>query len=397
MARIKVNGETFKAPKKRIANPAHADEKFTGEEPVFVGVEFKDDLERRTAMHRAFNYYNYYNTGKVFKKDVIKYAKDELKYDKDKIELLVASPDWSCRIQSGALLRMRSRGLTLNDREFRFIKENLEDMQRLGVKAIAKTAADDAEDAANGVIKPVVLSVQDRIKIKVGETILAELDEIVDQWIEGGSPSYDTYEGMKKHLLPTQAAKFIVDWAEKPLSEFTEAINKTCPQMVEGYSHLSTARKKAYIKFYEGVIADAQRFGKNSKVVRKARAKKPVSLEKQVSKLKYLKESPEHKLVSINPSQIIGATELWTFNVKYKSLTRYVAESGMGFELKGTTLQKFDTTTSQTRKLRKPEQTLAEVLSSAKTKGIKAFAALTTKPSEPNGRMSEDTILLKVN
>ena len=167
--------------------------------------------------------------------------------------------------------------------------------------------------------------------------------------------------------------------------------------MVEAYSHLSTARKKAHIKFYEGVIADAQRFGKNVKVVRKARAKKPVSLEKQVSKLKYLKESPEHKLVSINPSQIIGATELWTFNVKYKSLTRYVAESGMGFELKGTTLQKFDTTASQTRKLRKPEQTLAEVLASAKTKGIKAFTALTTKPSEPNGRMNEDTILLKVN
>lgn len=395
MARIKVNGETFKAPKKRIANPAHADEKFTGEEPMFVGVEFKDDLERRTAMHRAFNYYNYYNTGKVFKKDVIKYAKDELKYDKDKIELLVASPDYTCLIQSGALLRMRSRGFVLGDREFAFINKNLQDMEKAGIKAIAKAAKEDAED--DGVVKAPVLTIQDRIKMKIGSTILADLDEIVDQWIMGESPSIDVYEAMKIHELPAQAAKHVIEWAEKPLSEFNEAINKTCPQMVEAYSHLTTARKKAHVKFYEGVIADAQRFGANTKVVRKARAKKPVSLEKQISKLKYLKESPENKLVSVNPSRIIKATELWTYNVKYKALTRYVAESGAGFEIKGTTLQKFDTTASQTRKLRKPEQTLAEVLSSSKTKGIKAFTALTTKPSEPNGRLNEDTIILKVN
>ena len=398
MARIKINGETFKAPKKRITNPLMVDEKYTGEEPSFVGIEFKDDAERRTLMHRAFNYYNYYHTGKVFKKDVIKYAKDELKYSKDKLDILVASPDWSCRIQSGALLRMRSRGLTLNQHEYDFISKNLVDMEKYGIKSIAKQKLIDDENAENGdVYKPPVLTIQDRIKIKVNETVLGELDEIIDKWIEGESPSYDVYENMKKHGLPAQASKFIVEWAEKPLSEFNEAINKTCPQMVEGYSHLSMPRKKAYIKFYEGVIADAQRFGKNTKVVRKARAKKPVSLEKQVSKLKYLKESPEHKLVSINPSQIIGATELWTFNVKNKALTRYVAESGMGFELKGTTLQKYDTTASQTRRLRKPEQTLAEVLASAKTKGIKAFASLTTKPSEPNGRMNDDTILLKVN
>jgi hypothetical protein len=286
---------------------------------------------------------------------------------------------------------MRSRGFTLNDREFQFINENVERMLLLGAKRIA--AYDGEEEKP----KAPIISIQDRIKAKVNETVLAELDEIVDQWIEGGSPSIDVYEAMKKHGLPAQASKFVISWAEKPLSEFYEAINKECAQMVEAYSHLTTARKKACIKFYEGVIADAQRFGTNTKTVRKTRTKKPVSLEKQVSKLKYLKESPEDKLVSINPSQIIGATELWTYNVKYKALTRYVAESGAGFEIKGTTLTKYDTAASQTRKLRKPEQTLAEVLSSAKTKGLKAFAALTTKPSSPNGRINEDTIILKVN
>lgn len=392
MARIKINGENFKPPKKRITNPLMADEKYTGEEPNFMGVEFKDESERNIAMMRAFHYYNYFNSGKVFKKDVIKYAKDELKYSKDQLELLSVSPDWACQLQSGALLRMRSRGFVIRDNEYLKINETIKNMERLGIKKL-KEDVDDEEKQA----KAPVISVQDRIKAKVGETILEDLDYMLDEWIKGESPSIDVYEAMKAHLLPAQAAKYVVDWATRYRDELQASIDKLDDQVVEGYSHLSTKRKKEFLKWYEGIIADAQRFGSNTKTVRKARAKKPVSLEKQISKLKYLKESPENKLVSINPSQIIGATELWTYNVKYKALTRYIAESGMGFEIKGTTLIKYDTNTSQTRKLRKPEQTLAEVLSSAKTKGIKAFAALTTKPSTPNGRINEDTIILKAN
>lgn len=392
MARIKINGENFKPPKKRITNPLMADEKYTGEEPNFMGVEFKDESERNIALMRAFHYYNYFNSGKVFKKDLIKYAKDELKYSKDRIDLLNASPDWASQLQSGALLRMRGRGFAIRDSEYLKINETIKNMERLGIKKLKEEVAEENKQAAAPVI-----SVQDRIKAKVGETILEDLDYMLDDWIKGDSPSIDVYEGMKAHLLPSQASKYVVEWATKYRDELQASIDKLDDQVVEGYSHLSTKRKKEFLKWYEGIIADAQRFGSNTKTVRKARTKKPVSLEKQVSKLKYLKESPENKLVSINPSQIIGATELWTYNVKYKALTRYIAESGMGFEIKGTTLIKYDTNTSQTRKLRKPEQTLAEVLSSAKTKGIKAFSALTTKPSTPNGRINEDTIILKAN
>ncbi len=392
MARIKINGENFKPPKKRISNPLMLDEKYTGEEPNFMGVEFKDESERNIALMRAFHYYNYFNSGKVFKKDLIKYAKDELKYSKDRIDLLNASPDWASQLQSGALLRMRGRGFAIRDSEYLKINETLKNMERLGIKKLKEEVAEENKQAAAPVI-----SVQDRIKAKVGETILEDLDYMLDDWIKGDSPSIDVYEGMKAHLLPSQASKYVIEWATKYRDELQASIDKLDDQVVEGYSHLSTKRKKEFLKWYEGIIADAQRFGSNTKTVRKARTKKPVSLEKQISKLKYLKESPENKLVSINPSQIIGATELWTYNVKYKALTRYIAESGMGFEIKGTTLIKYDTNTSQTRKLRKPEQTLAEVLSSAKTKGIKAFSALTTKPSTPNGRINEDTIILKAS
>jgi hypothetical protein len=395
MATVKIDGKTYRPPKKRVTNPLMLDEKYTGEEPSFIGKEFKDESERRVALMRSFFYYNYFNSGKQFKKDVIKYAKDELKYDKEKLELLAISPDWGCEIQSGSLLRMRSRGLNLRDNEYAVIHRNLEKMLELGVKKVKQDIED--ENDPNFKPKAPVISVQDRVKAKVNETVITELEGLLDEWIMGNSPEANVIDMMKAAILPAQSVKYVVDWAQRRLSELEDAINKTDPQLVEAYSHLSTKRKKEFVGWYEGIITDAQRFGSNTKTVRKTRAKKPVSLEKQLSKLKYLKESPENKLVSINPSQIIGATELWTYNVKYKALTRYIAESGVGFEIKGTTLIKYDQSTSETRKLRKPEQTLAEVLSSAKTKGAKAFAALTTKPSAPNGRINEDTIILKAS
>lgn len=389
MATVKINGKAFKPPKKRITNPLMMDEKYTGEEPSFINRKFKDESERRIAMMQAFFYYNYFNNGKHFKKDLIKYAKDELKFTKDKLQLLDDAPDWTSELQSGALLRMRSRGFALRDDEVQRINDNIERMLKHGARKV-KVEEDETPKAP-------IISIQDRIRNKVSETVLGDLEDMLDEWIKGKSPVMDVYEAMKAAILPAQAAKHIIDWAENHRSEIQGSIDKIDPQLVEGYSHLSLKRKKEFVSWFESIITDAQRFGTNTKTVRKTRVKKPVSLEKQVSKLKYLKESPEQKLVSIDPSLIIGATELWTYNVKYKTLTRFIAESGVGFEIKGTTLQKYDQSTSQSKTLRKPEETLSEVLSSSKTKAAKLFASLTTKPKEPNGRINEDTIILKAN
>lgn len=395
MAVLQINGKAYRMPKKRIFNPLMLDEKYTGPEPMFTGVVFRTEGDRRVAQMRAFHYYNYFNFAKSFKKDVIKYAKDELKYPKDQIELLNLSPDWSCELQSGALLRMRSRDFVLRDEEFTHIENNIKRMIAASLKKIKE--AQMVDDDPNTPPKAPLVSVQDKIKNKTNETVISDLEGLLDEWMMDNSPKANVLEMMKASLLPAQAVKFIVEWADKKRAEIKDAINKESPQIVEGYSHLTLKRKKEFVGWFDGIIADAQRFGTNTKVVRVARVKKPVSLEKQLTKLKYLKASPENKLVSINPIQIIGSMELWTYNVKSKSLTRFIAEPGGGFEIKGTALLNYDKSKSLTRRLRKPDLMLADVLSSSKTKGAKAFEALTTKPSAANGRMGEDTIILKAS
>ena len=78
-------------------------------------------------------------------------------------------------------------------------------------------------------------------------------------------------------------------------------------------------------------------------------------LSKLVEKLKYLKTDDKFKIASVQPDQIIGASELWVFNTKTRKLGKYIAKNidpkglgrdGSGLSVKGTTIIGFDETTS---------------------------------------------------
>jgi hypothetical protein len=127
--------------------------------------------------------------------------------------------------------------------------------------------------------------------------------------------------------------------------------------------------------------------------VRKPRKTKPKSADKVVSKLKFQKESNELKIVSIDPTKIVGAKELWTFNTKYNVLAHYWSEHG--FLVKGTTLQGVDAGRSRQKKLRKPMDVLPSITGSTSKAAERAFDALKTKEANPNGRINEFTVILR--
>ena len=78
-----------------------------------------------------------------------------------------------------------------------------------------------------------------------------------------------------------------------------------------------------------------------AKVNKKPRARKAKPVEKIVGKLKYAKANDQLKLVSVNPADIIGAKELWVFNVKTRKLGNYVAADFQELGVKGTTITGF--------------------------------------------------------
>jgi hypothetical protein len=110
-----------------------------------------------------------------------------------------------------------------------------------------------------------------------------------------------------------------------------------------------------------------------------------------------MKEDKALKLVSIPPSLIPGAKELWVYNTKTRKLGCYLADSLTGpLGVKGTSITGYDEAKSVAKTLRKPADQLKEFAKAGKValrtfiKDIRATEVLL------NGRLSADIILLKV-
>jgi hypothetical protein len=133
-----------------------------------------------------------------------------------------------------------------------------------------------------------------------------------------------------------------------------------------------------------------------AKINKKPRAKKPTDKSKIVAKMKYLKQDDKLKIVSINPQDIIGAKELWVFNVKTRKLGKYVTTEFGELNVKGTTITGFNENTSVQKTLRKPEEQLKEFKAAGKVVLRKFLEDIKAVDIKLNGRLNEDTVLLKV-
>jgi len=101
-------------------------------------------------------------------------------------------------------------------------------------------------------------------------------------------------------------------------------------------------------------------------------------------------------LVSINPADIIGAKELWIYNTKTRKLGKYVAAEFAELSIKGTSITNFNETLSIQKTVRKPEDKLKEFKTAGKVALRKFLDDINAVDTKMNGRISEDTILLKV-
>jgi hypothetical protein len=239
-------------------------------------------------------------------------------------------------------------------------------------------------------------SPQELLSQKIQTTIMVDLDQLEDDWTEFKKSDINVYELFKVHALKAVAVPIVKKRVDRWLSEYQDAYSKKCDQALEAYSHIPRSELKRRVGVIQGIIADLDKIRLSNKAVRKPRVPKARTADKQIMGLKYLKESNENKLMSINPIQVPGAHRLYAFNIKSRVLTEYICSSSTGFDIKGTTLSNFDSEKSKSIRLRKPEIFLPLVLSKTPKQVDFEWSKLTTKPGVPNGRINVDTILLKV-
>tara|TARA_B100000900_G_scaffold171192_1_gene145465 strand:- start:9 stop:1154 length:1146 start_codon:yes stop_codon:yes gene_type:complete len=242
----------------------------------------------------------------------------------------------------------------------------------------------------------IVLTIQEKMTRKIRNTIMQELLELEDKWIDGEDATINIYDRFKFHGLTNAAVSHVKPMIEGWLLDYEDAYHKRCDQAVEGYSHLKRSVLNHRIKVCKEMLSDLDRIKSASKASRNVKIKGSVAIDKQVSKVQYKKEDTDFKIVSINPIQIPNKHRLYTFNCKYKVITEYVTDSPSGFIISGSTIKNFNKATSRAVTLRKPDELLPIFLTKSPKQIDEGWKTVTTKTFAPNGRINKDTILLRV-
>jgi hypothetical protein len=261
-----------------------------------------------------------------------------------------------------------------------------------------KRAIEDGSKQAEEVVddKPTV-NIQERM-VEQLDPILCSFEAYVDDWLDGKSiKEFDPYKEMMSYepKIKSAHAKIIRDKFKSLYEEAKEVVAGTDEDLNEGYAHLNTKRKKEFLAIYQKIDEACDMVMRTGKAVRKPRKPKAVSLEKVVARLNYKETDNDLKLVSVNPINIIGASELWVYNTKTRRLGFYYADPLIkSLGVKGSTINAFGQTLSKT--LRKPEEQLKQFMSLNKSQMKKFFDDIKSTERPLNGRVNIDTILLLV-
>lgn len=329
----------------------------------------------------SLNWYNTMSDVKEAREFITSYLK--LQNRLEDIKLLKRVSDSFVPLTAAWLCRMVERGYSLKEKDIVFIEGRL------------KHAFSHVEPVKEQEKKGEVVSIQDRIKEKTSE-IIAEIEHIVDN--RDSMRDFSLYEWLKSKEIPATYSAAIVKAYQGWLNELLDAYEGSDSDLKEGYRRYTKPQIAQDIVFFNMLVDDAQKYGDVTKKLRTPRKPRAVSVDKKIKGLKYQKEDKEFKIASVNPEKIIGASELWTFNTKYKTLTVFRAIDRGGLQVKGTSIINYDEANSVTKRTgRKAEYFVERVLNGGKIilrklmdeEGIGSGLALAN-------RINENTILLKI-
>jgi len=253
-----------------------------------------------------------------------------------------------------------------------------------------------AEKKVEETVNVVSLSPMERLQRKISDTVMQDLLDLEDQWMDGEKTTIDLYKLFQKHGLAGSATLPVRQVIEGWLLDYEDAYHKRDEQAVEGYAHLKKPELNRRIKACQDMLLDLDKIQSATKANRKVRVPKAKSADKQVARVQYKKEDNDFKLVSINPILLIGSRRLYVFNCKSKKLIEYCTQAVNGFEISGSTIKNFDKVNSRQITLRKPDEFIPIIQKKSINQIDVAWKKLTTKTSIPNGRINKDTILLRV-
>lgn len=345
-----------------------------------------------------------YARTEIDKKETAKVIREYIRKNcpKDQAKIMLEAPEWCFtfpyHIASTIVWRNMGYELPENWDPDKLFKEFFDGLLKKGLSKEKKDEPEgDTEGDASAEVKT-TKSIQSIVAQRASDFI-CEVEAVLDEFFSGSMMDIENYSPfleLKKIDAPYNVAKACYDYYLPLQAELKAVLSKSDKGLEEGYAKMPLTKRKEYAKLVDIIVSDCDKYMQTKKAVRKTRIVKPLTADKQIKSIKYLKESDEYKLTSINPITVVRGQRLYTFNVKSRVLTEYVSNKMTGFEIKGTTLLNIDLEKSRETRLRKPEEFLQIVMKQQPNKIDAAWKNLTTKTNTPNGRINNDVLLLRV-
>ena len=387
-----VAGVKIKTKVAKTRNPIFFDEKYTGGEPVWNTQEAQDwpDDKFDHRLRESFYYYNYYYSQKDCKQYVVEWMKSTSEFSKEEVRSFERSGDKWLPMTACSLVMAHRAGMPLRPRHIEFLdKVILEVIQRSNDSPMEEVVATKRPAE---VYKP---TIQDRLNEKTSENI-GEIEGVYDDISKGVKTTFKPYDFLSaSNVAQSQLGKYEKIYSDRR-AELALAQSKKDAQVTEAYRHYKTADFKRVLAWIDDLLAAIEQYRGVKKATKKAAVRKAPSKEKLVSKLKYAKEDKALKIVSINPADIIGASELWVYNPKTRKLGKYVTATYQTLGIKGTTITGYDVDKSVAKTLRKPEEQLKEFAKAGKIALRTFLKEIKAVEVKLNGRINTEILLLKV-
>ena len=369
--------------------------------PKWEGHETWDTNQFLRQFHSAMAWYRLESSAKELKPKVIDWMGRQ-GCTKEDISAFKKTKDNRCGMTMGAVAACLIKGMPSVRDEFNDGRDTAVWL-RARINEVIEQGRDDLDDSDTVVeVKKDVYvpSIQERLReVSLGMT--EEIETAIETF-QTDPETFDPKAFKVLNLLKAKQAKaaharIIRDFYARNLTELLElASGKADEQLKEGYSHRSKKQIKSFIAFLQEIESACNMLMQEAKVNKKPRAKKAVSKDKIIAKLKYKKSDEPLKLVSINPADIIGAQELWIFNSKTRKLGKYVAAEFQELGIKGTTITGFSEIKSVQKTLRKPAEQIKAFKEAGKVVLRKFLEEINAVDTKMNGRINEEIMLLKV-
>jgi hypothetical protein len=367
------------------------DIKIVGTEPVYKGEELGTEAYR-IKLRDILRWNSYVHSAKDVRKYATNYVKNIKRADPEFVKEWVDFGETQVGLTVGIVAKLVGTKMPLTKQHQLWLDQGI-------AKAIAygKKNKAEGEEGDETVVTTPKLTIQDRMAMQLNN-IMIELQEFEEAVLMGETHNaHEVLNYLKTKAVPQISVPKIVAFYTPKLNELKEAQTTKDEDLLDAYSHYTKADFKRVIAFYSSLIDDCNHYHSTKKVQRATKKRKPVAKDKIVAKAKYMKQDETLKLVSINPVDIIGATQLFVFNVKTRKLGVYKAEEHGGvLSVKGTTIIGFDEVQSVQKTLRKPAEQLAEFKKAGKVALRTFLTDIKAVDIKLNGRLSEDVILLKV-